>query len=103
MNKAIFLDKDATLIKDVPYNVNPDAIWLLPGVVRGLTILHRLGYKLIVITHQSGVARGYFDEKELRHVEERLRWLLGLAGVPLAGFYYCPHYEAGTVPPYAIT
>ncbi len=102
MNKAVFLDKDGTLIQDVPYNVHPDAIWLMPGAITGLKRLHKLGYKLIVITNQAGVAHGYFSERALRQVEEHLHWLLSLAGIPLTGFYYCPHHREGALSEYAV-
>jgi D-glycero-D-manno-heptose 1,7-bisphosphate phosphatase len=98
---AVFLDKDGTLIEDVPYNVNPALIRLRPGTMEGLRLLHAAGYALIIITNQAGVARGYFQEAELAEVENHLRLLLASAGVPLAGFYYCPHHPEGTVSPYA--
>lgn len=100
--RAVFLDKDGTLIQDVPYNVEPRLMRLMPGVARSLRILHAAGYRLIVISNQSGVARGYFPEGALVAVEARLRALLAQAGVPLAGFYYCPHHPEGSVPEYAI-
>ncbi len=102
LERAIFLDKDGTLIEDVPYNVDPAQVRLLPGAVAGLRCLHASGYRLIVVSNQSGVARGYFPEDALRPVEERLRSLLAEAGVPLHGFYYCPHHPDGTAPGYAI-
>ena len=102
LERAVFLDKDGTLIKDVPYNVEPGLIRLLPGVARSLRTLHAAGYRLIVISNQSGVARGYFPEEALAEVEARLRTLLAEAGVPLTGFYYCPHHPEGTVPEYAV-
>ncbi len=101
MTRAVFLDKDGTLIDDVPYNVNPDRIVLAQGAADGLRRLHRAGYDLIVVSNQSGVARGYFAEEALRGVEARLRELLAGVGVPLAGFYYCPHHPDGTVESYA--
>ncbi len=101
-SKAIFLDKDGTLIDDVPYNVDPARIVLAPGSREGLRLLHQMGYPLIVITNQSGVARGYFSESALSAVEQRLRELLAEISVPLAGFYYCPHHPGGVVPNYAI-
>jgi histidinol-phosphate phosphatase family protein len=100
-NRAVFLDKDGTLIEDVPYNVDPTLIRLAPGAGDGLRQLHMAGYRLIVISNQSGVARGHFPEAALGDVERRLRELLADAGVPLAGFYYCPHHPAGVVPEYA--
>lgn len=64
--------------------------------------LHELGYLLVVVSNQSGVARGYFPEAALVGVEGRLRELMAAAGVPLAGFYYCPHHPQGSVPRYAL-
>ena len=102
MKPAVFLDKDGTLIEDVPYNVDPARIWLLPGVGAGLARLHAAGYALIVVSNQSGVARGRFPEEALGDVEGRLRRLLAEQGVPLTGFYYCPHHPEGVVPDLAV-
>lgn len=101
--KAIFIDKDGTLIRDVPYNVDPEKIELYPDTGEALHRLQRAGYQLIVISNQAGVARGYFDETALPGVEARLQELLSPFGVKLNGFYYCPHHPAGAVPAYAIT
>jgi D-glycero-D-manno-heptose 1,7-bisphosphate phosphatase len=101
--KAIFLDKDGTLVEDVPYNVDPARVRLAPGAVDGLSVLHAAGYRLIVISNQSGVARGLFPESALEGVELRLRQLLDAAGVPLDGFYYCPHHPEGTLRDYAVS
>jgi D-glycero-D-manno-heptose 1,7-bisphosphate phosphatase len=100
--RAVFLDKDGTLIEDVPYNVDPRLIRLGRGAPEGLPLLHRAGFRLIVISNQSGIARGRFAEEALEAVRERLRQLLGDLGVPLAGFYYCPHHPEGHVPRFAI-
>jgi HAD superfamily hydrolase (TIGR01662 family) len=59
--KAVFLDKDGTIIPDVPYNVNPDFITLVDGVIEGLQLLKEEGYIFVVISNQAGVARGYFE------------------------------------------
>jgi histidinol-phosphate phosphatase family protein len=99
--RAVFLDKDGTLVEDVPYNVDPGRIRLTPGAAAGLRRLHEAGFLLVVVSNQSGVARGYFAEGALRKVEERLRELLGPEGAPLAGFYWCPHHPQGTVAGYA--
>lgn len=99
---AIFLDKDGTLIENVPFNVDPARIRLLPGAAAALQRLHALGYCLIVISNQSGVAHGRFDEADLDAVWQRL-WEIGAdIGVPFTGFYYCPHDPAGSVPAYAV-
>src|SRR5690242_2761451 len=93
--EAVFLDKDGTLVEDVPYNVDPARMRLMPGALAGLRLLHTAGYEVIVISNQSGVARGLFPEAALGGVERRLRSLLVAGGVPLAGFYYCPHHQTG--------
>lgn len=102
MRGAVFLDKDGTLVEDVPYNVDPEQIRFAAGVETGLRSLHAAGYQLIVISNQSGVARGYFEAAALVAVEEHLRQVMNSFGVPLAGFYYCPHYPTGSVAEYAI-
>ncbi|MPZ13117.1 MAG: HAD-IIIA family hydrolase [Chloroflexi bacterium] len=98
---AVFLDKDGTLIDDVPYNVDPGRVVLTKGAIEGLRLLHAAGFRLVIVTNQSGVARGLFPESALVAVEERLRELLASAGVPLVGFYYCPHHPDGVVRAYA--
>lgn len=100
--KAVFLDKDGTLIENVPYNVDPDKIQLCDGALDGLRSLHQANYKLFIITNQSGVARGYFPESALVAVEQQLRTLLAYAGVVLTGFYYCPHHPNGDIESYAV-
>ena len=99
---AVFLDKDGTLIEDLPYNVVPALIRRAPGAAEGVVRLHAAGYRLLIISNQSGVARGFFREGALAAVEETLRLLLSELGVPLAGFYYCPHHPEGVMPGYAI-
>jgi histidinol-phosphate phosphatase family protein len=96
----VFLDKDGTLVEDVPYNVDPAQVRLTPNAHAGLRRLHAAGYLLVVISNQSGVARGLFAEDALRAFEQRLRELL--PHVPLAGFYYCPHHPDGVVKAYAV-
>lgn len=100
IDRAVFLDKDGTLVENVPYNVEPDLVRLAPGVADGLRALHDAGYRLIVITNQSGVARGYFPEAALAAVNRCLNTLLADQGVFLSGFYYCPHHPDGVVPGY---
>jgi D,D-heptose 1,7-bisphosphate phosphatase len=99
--RAIFLDKDGTLIENVPYNVNLDLIHFCSGAIPALQQLSAADYKLFVITNQSGVARGYFLETDLHPVEHHLQTQLAAAGVTLSGFYYCPHHPDGVSAPYA--
>ncbi|PPS42299.1 HAD family hydrolase [Chroococcidiopsis sp. TS-821] len=100
--KAVFLDKDGTLIEDVPYNVDPLKIRLCAGAVEGVQRLAAAGYELFIVTNQSGVARGYFSESALVAVEKHLRRVLGDFGVAISGFYYCPHHPQGIVEEFAI-
>jgi D-glycero-D-manno-heptose 1,7-bisphosphate phosphatase len=98
---AVFIDKDGTLIDNVPYNIDPALIRLLPSAGEALAQLKQLGYRLIVISNQSGVARGYFPESAIEGVKMRLAELLAEYDVALDGFYYCPHHPQGTVADYA--
>lgn len=95
MNKAVFLDKDGTLIPDIPYNVDPELITMQPDSLEGLRLLHDDGFLLIIISNQSGVARGYFPEDKLKGVEKKMQELLMEKGIPLSGFYYCAHHPDG--------
>lgn len=100
--RAAFIDKDGTLVENVPYNVDPAAIRLAPGAGEGLRLLASAGFKLFVVSNQSGVARGYFAIDALREVEERLRELLHAEGVAIEAFYWCPHHPEGADARYAI-
>jgi D-glycero-D-manno-heptose 1,7-bisphosphate phosphatase len=99
--QAIFIDKDGTLIKDVPHNVDPDLIELCDKAGDGLHFLQQLGYHLFVVSNQPGVAKGLFPEEALEPVEVRITELLSQEQVVLDGFYYCPHHPDGIRPGYA--
>jgi D-glycero-D-manno-heptose 1,7-bisphosphate phosphatase len=88
---AIFLDKDGTLIEDIPYNVDPDRITFTTGAIAALELL--TDYPLIVISNQSGVARGYFPEAALLPVIQKMHSMFDEIGARLSDFYYCPHLE----------
>lgn len=100
--KAIFLDKDGTLINDVPYNTDPQRMVLSRDAGEGLRLFAELGYQLIVVSNQSGIAKGYFHEDAMQIVERRLAGLFKKEQVSLLAFYYCPHHPHGTVSEYAI-
>jgi D-glycero-D-manno-heptose 1,7-bisphosphate phosphatase len=93
MKKAVFLDKDGTLIEDVPYNVQPSRIRLVAGAAEALQQWKSQHFQLIVVSNQPGVALGYFAEDALVQVRQRVSALLAEHGVRLAGFYYCPHHH----------
>jgi D-glycero-D-manno-heptose 1,7-bisphosphate phosphatase len=85
--KAVFMDKDGTLVENVPYNADPARIRLAPGAEDAVARLSRSGYRVIVVSNQPGVALGLFSESDLRQVENHLREALPA----LDGFYCCPH------------
>ncbi len=100
--KAVFLDKDGTLIPDVPYNVNPDLITLEKGVIEGLELLQKEGYIFVVISNQAGVARGYFEYEALENVKQKIDLLLSVANVKIEAYYFCPHHLQGKIEKYAM-
>jgi D,D-heptose 1,7-bisphosphate phosphatase len=102
MNKAVFIDKDGTLIHDIPYNVDPTLVQLQEGAAHSLRLLKDEGYLLILVSNQSGVARGYFTERDLEKIKEKLQQELSLEKGFLDGFYFCPHHPEGSVKPYAV-
>ncbi len=87
----IFLDRDGTLIEEKNYLHDPDDIKILPGVVEGLKKLACEGYKFIVLTNQSGIGRGYFEEQDMYSVNAKISLLLLNEGVEILRFYHCPH------------
>jgi D-glycero-D-manno-heptose 1,7-bisphosphate phosphatase len=99
-DKAIFLDRDDTLIEDPGYINHPDQVKLLDGAARALVELKRMGYKLIVASNQSAVARGIVTEKVLNEIHDRLSQLLAEKGAFLDRIYYCPYHPDGVVEKY---
>ena len=102
MKRAVFLDKDGTLIDDVPYNVDPALLKLAQGAGPALRLMQQMGYRLIVVSNQSGVARGLFDEAALPPLFSALGDMLAREGVTLDGCYWCPHHPQGAAAGYAI-
>jgi D-glycero-D-manno-heptose 1,7-bisphosphate phosphatase len=91
MNRAVFMDRDGTVIVDVGYPRRPDDVQLLPDALAGLRRLSELGLKLVLISNQSGVGRGLVSPEEAAAVHERFVRELERGGVHLDGAYYCPH------------
>ena len=89
---TIFLDRDGTLNPDPGYIPSSDQFELFPGVAQALSRLKQAGARLIVVTNQSGVARGLFSAGDLDGIHAKLRYLLGEAGVSLDAIYVCPHH-----------
>jgi len=84
--RAVFVDKDGTLVENVPYNVDPARIALTPGAADGIAALARHGYRVLVVSNQPGVGLGKFPLHALDQVKARLEEM-----VALDGFYFCPH------------
>jgi histidinol-phosphate phosphatase family protein len=93
--RAVFLDKDGTLVHDVPYNVDPARIALLPGVGESLRRLQDAGFLLFVVSNQPGVALGRFPASALTVVEARIDDLLAGYGVVIGAYAWCTHAPAG--------
>jgi histidinol-phosphate phosphatase family protein len=94
VRRALFVDKDGTLIEDLPYNVDPRRITLTPGIITLLRAAAAAGFRLIVVSNQPGVALGRFPASALAAVAARLDELLARAGLVLDGCYFCPHRPA---------
>ncbi len=99
-DKAIFLDRDDTLIEDPGYINDPEQVKLLDGVPEALIQLNNLGYKLIIVTNQSAVAHGIVTEKVLGEIHDRLKELLADKNAFLDEIYYCPYHPEGVVAKY---
>ncbi len=90
-DRYVLLDRDGTLIVEKNYLADPAGVELLPGVGEGLQHLRAAGWKLVVVTNQSGVGRGWFTLADVQRVHDRLVELLAPYGVTFAGIYLCPH------------
>ena len=99
-HRAVFMDRDGTINEEVGYVNHFDRFVLLPRVGEAIRMLNRHGFKTVVITNQSGVARGYFPESLIRRVHQRMQDLLKREGAYLDGIYYCPHHPDVGSPPY---
>jgi D,D-heptose 1,7-bisphosphate phosphatase len=100
MRRAVFLDKDGTLILDIPYNIDTTLIKLYEHTPMGLSLLRSQGYMLILISNQPGIAKGFFEEDDLQNVYDTIQLLLKRHNILLDAFYYCPHYTEGVVSAY---
>jgi D-glycero-D-manno-heptose 1,7-bisphosphate phosphatase len=88
--RAVFLDRDGTLIVEKNYLSDPAQVELLPGVSRALKRLQDAGFRLFLVTNQSGIGRGYYTVEDMHRVHERLRELLATDGVRIDRIYFAP-------------
>ena len=103
MSGAVFLDRDGTLIDEVGYLDRPERIALYPWSIDAVRALNRAGLRVVMVTNQSGVARGFFTEETLGEIHRRLASLLASGGAHIDAYYYCPHHPEGRVVQYART
>ena len=95
---AVFLDRDGTIIEDVGYLADPDGVRLLRGAGPAIARLNQSGLPVIVVTNQSGIARGLLDEAAYQATARRLDQILAAEGARLDGHYHCPHHPDVTGP-----
>lgn len=93
--RAVFLDRDGTLNEDVGYPSDFRQVHIYPAAFEAVRLLRRAGFAAVVVTHQSGLGRGYFDEPELETLHARFREEFARRGAPLDGLYSCPHVPDG--------
>lgn len=103
MKGAVFMDRDGTISKEVGYLNEPDQFHLIPKSAEAIKLINESGLLAIVVTNQSGVARGYFTEEMVHRVHGKMEKLLDERGVRLEGIYYCPHHPEGIVESYRKT
>jgi D-glycero-D-manno-heptose 1,7-bisphosphate phosphatase len=93
----VFLDRDGTINVDVDYLSSPDDVEFIPGSIEAIRELNQLGVPVIVITNQSGIARGLFTETEMHAVHARMNAVLGRQGARIDDFFFCPHHPDAVV------
>lgn len=91
INRAVFMDRDGTLIESVPYLDNPSKLVLYPETYEAFSILKLKGYKLIIVTNQSGVGRGFFSLDKLKEIHETMLQKFDSKSIQIDGIYFCPH------------
>jgi D-glycero-D-manno-heptose 1,7-bisphosphate phosphatase len=95
--KAVFLDRDDTIIEDSGYINNPEQVKLAAGAAGALVDLRKMGYKVVIVSNQSGIARGIVTEQAIAQIHERLKQLLAEENAYLDRIYYCPYHPDGAV------
>lgn len=99
-HRAVFLDRDGTINEEMGYINHIERFHLLPQSAQAIRLLNQYGWKVVVITNQSGVARGYFPESLIHQVHQKMKDHLREEGAYLDAIYYCPHHPDVGFPPY---
>lgn len=92
MYRAVLIDRDGTINRDVPYCSRPEDFELLPMAAEGILLLKEYGFKVVVVTNQSGIARGYFSVEMLNRIHSKMCVELAAKGAAVDAIYYCPHH-----------
>jgi D-glycero-D-manno-heptose 1,7-bisphosphate phosphatase len=100
--KAAFIDRDGVINEERNYVHRISDFVLLPGVIEGLQMLRDAGYRLIVVTNQAGIARGYYDQAEMDHLHDHMRELFAEHSILLDAIYFCPHHPQGCIKDFAV-
>lgn len=100
MNKAIFLDRDGTINIEKNYLCHIEEFEYIAGATDALKELHEAGFLLIIVTNQSGIARGYYTEEDFCNLNEWMLKDLNQKGIPIVDTYYCPHHPEAVIPKY---
>jgi len=100
--KTVFLDRDGVINFDSGYVRNWVDFIFLPGAINGLKNLIRCNFQIIVVTNQSGIARGYYTEREYLSLERKVERYLSKKGAPITATYYCPHHINGSIPEFSL-
>jgi rfaE bifunctional protein nucleotidyltransferase chain/domain len=102
LRKAAFLDRDGVINRDKGYVYRWEDFEFMPGAVDGMRRLQNAGYQLVIVTNQSGIARGFYSEQQYQQLSAFLLDKLADLGVKISGIFHCPHHPEGSVPAYAI-
>jgi D-glycero-D-manno-heptose 1,7-bisphosphate phosphatase len=98
---AVFLDRDGTIIEEVGYLDRPERVEFFPFTIDAIRVLNRAGLAVVLVSNQSGIARGFFSEAVVDDVHRKMASMLVAGGAHIDAYYYCPHHPDGKVPGYA--
>lgn len=102
MCRTIFLDRDGTINEEVNYLHRPEDLRLLPGAAEAIRLWNDHGFRVVVVTNQAGVARGYYPESDVEKLHRYMNQMLKEKGAHIDAFYYCPHHPEHGIGPYKI-
>jgi D-glycero-D-manno-heptose 1,7-bisphosphate phosphatase len=99
--RAVFLDRDGTIIEEVGYLDRPERVEFFPYTIDAIRVLNRAGLAVVLVSNQSGIARGFFTEAVVDDVHRKMETMLSAGGAHIDAYYYCPHHPDGKVKQYA--